>query len=295
MRTFAARGCHDTQYNSMASERRPSPRAAARRSEGGQAPPLPLFPRQTDPAARVRDALHRPITPQAFRRAASKTALIRMLAVSGTVSAAAPAVAVQLRGRRTGVSAPHRRAVERSGALCVRMSASLEPQVGFGRPCSQHGAPRGNCSIPHSRYLQVGGDEEVFIRRRRPSGQSKLDCGPTFDFLMESVDKEGNYVENLENKPRNILEEIVWYKDTEIAQVRLPGCPCPLCCGAASAWGRQLTLPAVYLQFKEVESLAQLKRKTDVVRLSSSLAPLAPAGTAGAASTLHIMQLPLIV
>lgn len=26
----------------------------------------------------------------------------------------------------------------------------------------------------------------------------------------------GSYVENLDNKPRNILEEIVWYKDEEI-------------------------------------------------------------------------------
>lgn len=38
---------------------------------------------------------------------------------------------------------------------------------------------------------------------------------------METVDKEGRYVENLENRPRNILEEIVWYKDTEIAEVLL--------------------------------------------------------------------------
>lgn len=75
---------------------------------------------------------------------------------------------------------------------------------------------------------QTDGSEEVSIRRRRPAGANKLECGPTFDFLMETVDKDGKYVENTDNRPRNILEEIVWYKDTEIAQVlRSAFCPCP--------------------------------------------------------------------
>jgi indole-3-glycerol phosphate synthase len=76
--------------------------------------------------------------------------------------------------------------------------------------------------------------EEVSIRRRRPSGNAKLDCGKNFDFKLEAIDASGEYVDNEENKPRNILEEIVWFKDEEV-----------------SAW-------------KEAQPLGQLKRLADV-------------------------------
>ena len=35
---------------------------------------------------------------------------------------------------------------------------------------------------------------------------------------METIDKEGNRIDNENNKPVNILEEIVWYKDYELSQ-----------------------------------------------------------------------------
>ena len=64
---------------------------------------------------------------------------------------------------------------------------------------------------------------EVSIRRRPPTGPSKHDVGSTFNFLADTlVDEAGKYHENEENKPRNILEEIVWYKDIEIQQAKSP-------------------------------------------------------------------------
>ena len=51
---------------------------------------------------------------------------------------------------------------------------------------------------------------EVTIRRRPPEGVDRQACGPV-DFKVPSSD---------DNKPRNILEEIVWYKAVEIEQFR---------------------------------------------------------------------------
>jgi hypothetical protein len=51
----------------------------------------------------------------------------------------------------------------------------------------------------------------ITIRRRPPTGPPLHNVGP-FQFKIQS---EGN-------TPRNILEEIVWHKDCEIAQVLLP-------------------------------------------------------------------------
>jgi len=65
-------------------------------------------------------------------------------------------------------------------------------------------------------------EEEVSIRRAPPGGSHKLDVGSNFDFLLEALDEQGNRVPAAENKPRNILEEIVWHKAVEIARVRLP-------------------------------------------------------------------------
>ncbi len=73
----------------------------------------------------------------------------------------------------------------------------------------------------------AGAEEEVFIRRRPPQGTQKLDVGSSFDFKMEALDRDGKRIDNPDHKPRNILEEIVWYKDVEIERVRaraqLPG------------------------------------------------------------------------
>jgi hypothetical protein len=80
------------------------------------------------------------------------------------------------------------------------------------RPALAHAARAAGAS--------AGAEEEVSIRRRPPQGSQRLDVGPTFDFKLETVTKEGVYVDNEDFKPRNILEEIVWYKDIEIQRVR---------------------------------------------------------------------------
>ena len=62
-------------------------------------------------------------------------------------------------------------------------------------------------------------DGAVSIRRRPPQGPNKHELGVgQFEFLIEKVDENGERVDNVENRPRNILEEIVWYKDVELAE-----------------------------------------------------------------------------
>jgi hypothetical protein len=63
-------------------------------------------------------------------------------------------------------------------------------------------------------------EEEVSIRRRPPQGTQKLDVGSSFDFKMQTINRDGKHVDNEDFKPRNILEEIVWYKDVELQRVR---------------------------------------------------------------------------
>ncbi|KAL6762005.1 indole-3-glycerol phosphate synthase-domain-containing protein [Haematococcus lacustris] len=54
-------------------------------------------------------------------------------------------------------------------------------------------------------------DSEVSIRRRPPMGTDSQPCGTT-SFRVHGLSEE--------NKPRNILEEIVWYKAKEIEAMR---------------------------------------------------------------------------
>ena len=63
---------------------------------------------------------------------------------------------------------------------------------------------------------------EVTIRRRPPAGHKEhLGMGSErFAFKMEAVTPEGERIDNEENKPRNILEEIVWYKDYELTLMK---------------------------------------------------------------------------
>ena len=83
-----------------------------------------------------------------------------------------------------------------------------------------------------------GSPEEVSIRRRPPNGAATHDVGSTFNFLADTlIDADGRYQENEDNKPRNILEEIVWYKEVEIAQVTLS---VPHLC---SGWLRMAEVP----------------------------------------------------
>eukprot|EP00227_Mantoniella_beaufortii_P011191 CAMPEP_0197591656 /NCGR_PEP_ID=MMETSP1326-20131121/13838_1 /TAXON_ID=1155430 /ORGANISM="Genus nov. species nov., Strain RCC2288" /LENGTH=361 /DNA_ID=CAMNT_0043157195 /DNA_START=165 /DNA_END=1250 /DNA_ORIENTATION=- len=64
---------------------------------------------------------------------------------------------------------------------------------------------------------------EVSIRRRPPNGLSMHNVGtengsPGFAFKMEAINQNGERIENTDNKPRNILEEIVWSKDEELVR-----------------------------------------------------------------------------
>ena len=73
---------------------------------------------------------------------------------------------------------------------------------------------------------------EVSIRRRPPNGQSLHNVGTDqFAFKMEAITPEGERIDNEINKPINILEEIVWYKDVEL-QKRKEKFPLQLVCTA---------------------------------------------------------------
>lgn len=57
---------------------------------------------------------------------------------------------------------------------------------------------------------EVAASQGIRIRRRPPTGPPLHYVGP-FEFRLQN---EGN-------TPRNILEEIIWHKDTEVSQVIL--------------------------------------------------------------------------
>lgn len=62
-------------------------------------------------------------------------------------------------------------------------------------------------------------DGAVSVRRRPPSGPSSHDLGVgRFSFVIEGVNERGERVQNDDNRPRNILEEIVWHKDQELKE-----------------------------------------------------------------------------
>lgn len=56
---------------------------------------------------------------------------------------------------------------------------------------------------------ELARSQGITIRRRPPTGPPKHYVGP-FEFRLE----------NDGNKPRNVLEEIIWHKDTEVAQLK---------------------------------------------------------------------------
>jgi hypothetical protein len=108
------------------------------------------------------------------------------------------------------------------------LSLGAVPQLAHAAPLrARRACSARHMSSPHfmaqparAAGASAGAEEEVSIRRRPPQGSQRLDVGPTFDFKLETVTKEGAYVDNEDFKPRNILEEIVWYKDIEIQRVR---------------------------------------------------------------------------
>lgn len=59
-------------------------------------------------------------------------------------------------------------------------------------------------------HNEVAAAQGIKIRRRPPTGPPKHYVGP-FEFRLEN---EGN-------TPRNILEEIIWHKDQEVARVHM--------------------------------------------------------------------------
>lgn len=64
---------------------------------------------------------------------------------------------------------------------------------------------------------EVAANQGIRIRRRPPTGPPLHYVGP-FEFRLQN---EGN-------TPRNILEEIVWNKDTEVSQVLWLICFCSI-------------------------------------------------------------------
>lgn len=60
-------------------------------------------------------------------------------------------------------------------------------------------------------HNEVAASQGIRIRRRPPTGPPQHYVGP-FEFRLQN---EGN-------TPRNILEEIIWHKDVEVAQVCSP-------------------------------------------------------------------------
>lgn len=73
--------------------------------------------------------------------------------------------------------------------------------------CSQRSVV---CKIKSMATGMTKADEEVAIRRRPPLGVDKQPCGPV-DFKVPL---------DASNEPRNILEEIVWWKAKEIEEMR---------------------------------------------------------------------------
>lgn len=72
---------------------------------------------------------------------------------------------------------------------------------------SRSSAPEAPPIVPQQTHADKDG---VTIRRRPPGGEERQACGP-FDFRVPGLE---------DNKPRNILEEIVWYKAKEIESMR---------------------------------------------------------------------------
>ena len=103
---------------------------------------------------------------------------------------------------------------------------SLAPFARSGRQQQQQqkkSSASKSFSVVHPKAQKAGAavmDDtgEVTIRRRPPAGHKEhLGMGSErFAFKMEAVTPSGERVDNEENKPRNILEEIVWYKDYEL-------------------------------------------------------------------------------
>jgi len=92
--------------------------------------------------------------------------------------------------------------------LTTNKTCSQRVQNSFGT--------RSTCTTRQRTKMMLGtvcsaaADSEVTIRRRPPEGVDRQACGPV-DFKVPSSD---------DNKPRNILEEIVWYKAVEIENMR---------------------------------------------------------------------------
>ena len=81
---------------------------------------------------------------------------------------------------------------------------------------SRRGAVSARASVSEPEK-KSGSDSEVSIRRRPPNGQSLHNVGTDqFAFRMEAINEKGERIDNEINKPVNILEEIVWYKDVEL-------------------------------------------------------------------------------
>ena len=111
-------------------------------------------------------------------------------------------------------------------ARAMHASATTRTTTRAVTPAARPNARRSSRAVATMRAAAPEGvthhldeDESVSIRRRPPNGPSKHELGVgQFEFVIEEVNREGERVENAENKPKNILEEIVWYKDVELRE-----------------------------------------------------------------------------
>ena len=154
-------------------------------------------------------------------RSAVDHGVARLLSISSAAAPSGPSL------RIPGTAPPP----PRDGQRILRLggaSSPARPLLGRGgsRPA---GARKGGASSPPppgvaTRWrprasVREPASSEVSIRRRPPNGPDLHSVGTDqFAFRMEAITPEGERVDNEANKPVNILEEIVWYKDVELQE-----------------------------------------------------------------------------
>lgn len=113
------------------------------------------------------------------------------------------------------VLAPPAMASALSASAASFVTATFSRRKAKQQPCSVKRAMTCRASVSDP---EAGSSKnEVSIRRRPPNGASLHNVGTDqFAFKMEAITKDGDRIDNESNKPVNILEEIVWYKDVEL-------------------------------------------------------------------------------
>eukprot|EP00798_Chlamydomonas_sp_ICE-L_P023719 gene23719-9270_t len=97
-----------------------------------------------------------------------------------------------------------------NACTCTACQARRRASVAERRRVASQSAPRRVVSVRTAAAATEELQDGVTIRRRPPHGKDTQSCGP-FDYKVDI---------GVENKPQNILEEIVWYKAIEIERMR---------------------------------------------------------------------------